>query len=170
MKLSNIDINKYKYHAILSLVLATGCIFILDAGCSKKAARSAGAGRILSIDLPKHSFRPSETLTAHVRIRNDGQEKAHFLVVFNVLYGDETVYDSHHGKKSHNHKGDECLETWINAGVEQNIGPFVYQIPGHAKPGTYHVLAALREYPWEPVLMFRGARWCPPETTFELRK
>lgn len=169
MKLSHTDTKKYKYQAMKLLILTIGCIFISDVGCSKKAAKSSSESSILSIDLSKHSYRPGETLTAHVRIRNDAQEKAHFLVVLNVLYGDETVYDSHHGKKSHDHKGDQCLDTWIDVGIEQNIGPFVYQIPRHAKPGTYHVLAALRVYPWEPAIMFRGGRWCPPETTFELR-
>ncbi len=168
MKLSVMDTNKWKYLALLSVVVAIGCFLLSGVGCSRKDTKSAG--RILSIDLPKHSFRPGETLAANVRIRNEGQEKAHFLVVVNVLYGDETVYDSHYGKKSHSHEGDECLDAWVNAQAEQKIGPFVYQIPSHAKAGTYHVLAGLREYPWEPLLMFRGARWCPPETTYELRK
>lgn len=168
MNISVINTNKRKYHAVLSLSVAIGCFLLLGTGCSKKANKSSG--RILSIDLPKNSFRPGETLNAHVRIRNEGQEKAHFLVVVNIMYGDLSVYDSHHGKKSHSHEGDECLDIWINPNSEQKIGPFVYQIPNDAILGTYHVLVGLREYPWEPLIMFCGAQWCPPETTFELRK
>lgn len=162
------NINKCKCHSLLSLVLVIGYVFLSATGCSKKSTKSAG--RIQSISLSKASFRPGETLTAYVKIRNEGQEKTHFLVVVNIVYGDETVYDSHDGKKSHSHKGDGCLDTWLEPGTDQRIGPFVYKIPSEAKPGTYHVLAGLRKYPWEPLLMFRGARWCPPETTFELRK
>jgi len=136
--------------------------------CSKKSSEISG--RILSIDLPKRTFRPGETLAVHVKIQNTREAKAHFLVALNILRGDETVYDSHHGKKSHSHEGDECIDTWLEPGTEQRIGPFVYRIPAGANPGTYHVLSGLRKYPWEPLLMFRGARWCPPETTFEVRK
>ena len=107
-----------------------------------------------------------------MRVRNDGQKRDHFLVPLNILYGDKTVYDSHRGKKSHTHddKGDECLDIWVDAAAEQKVGPFVWRIPHGTSSGTYHVLAGLRKYPWEPLLMFCGARWCAPETTFEVRR
>jgi len=152
----------------LTFLLVISCFFTCVMGCSKKTTESAG--RILSIDLPKRSFQPGEILTVHVKVRNDGPQKDRFVVALNILYGDETVYDSHHGKKSYKHEGDECLNAWVDTGTEQTIGTFVYKIPASTKPGTYHVLVGLRRYPWEPLLMFRGARWCPPETTFEIRK
>ncbi len=160
--------SEYGQGKLLPLALATICLLACGMGCSEKSGKAAG--RILSIDLPKHGFKPGETLKVYVKIRNDGEEKAHFLVALNVLYGDDTVYDSHHGKKSHRHDGDECLDARIDAGVEKRIGPFVYRIPSDARTGTYHVLVGLRQYPWEPVLEYRGAPWCAPETTFEVRR
>lgn len=153
-------------HLILVLILVS--LVISGIGCSKKTPKSTG--RILSIEIPKHRFQPGETFTADIKICNDGPNRAHFLVVLNILHGKKTVYDSHKGKKSSSHKGDECLDVWVKPGSQQTIGPFTYKIPGNADIGTYHVLAGLRSYPWEPLITFRGARFCPPETTFEVRK
>ena len=161
-------IDKYKTCIHLTLVLILVSLIISGVSCSKKTSKSTG--RIMSIEMPKNRFSPGETFTAHVKVCNDGPDKAHFLVVLNILHGEKTVYDSHKGKKSSSHKGDECLDTWIKPGSQQTIGPFTYEIPDNAEIGTYHVLAGLRDYPWEPLIVFRGARWCPPETTFEVRR
>lgn len=168
MKLNCLSGSKCRSYTIITLVVVVVSIFLLEMGCAKNTAKSVGS--IVSIDLSNDRFQPGETLTVYVKVQNDGEARAHFLVALEVQYGDKTVYDSHRGKKSHNHKGDECLDAWVNTGAEQTIGPFVWKIPNNASSGTYHVGAGLRVYPWEPLLMFRGARWCPPETTFEVRK
>jgi len=167
MKLKHNGSNKVLICTVSLIVLVTS-YFIFGFGCSKKLTKTTG--RILSIEIPDRRFKPGETLVVHARVSNQSKAKSRFLLVLNILYGDKTVYDSHHGKKSHTHEGDECIDFWIDPRAEQRIGPFVYKIPDDASSGTYHVLAGLRKYPWEPLLMFRGAGWCPPETTFEVIK
>lgn len=163
----SIEKNKHKRLPMFIIPISMIYIFVSLVGCSKTSAESKG--RVLSIRLSKSTLRPGDTLTIYTAVRNDGESKDHFLVAANVLYGEKTVYDSHGGKKSHNHEGDECLDVWIESGAQKDVGPFIYKIPTDARPGTYHVLVGLRKFPWEPLLMFRGARWCSPETTFEVR-
>ena len=92
-------------------------------------------------------------VTVRVQSLQSGQHNQ--LVVVNILDANENaIYDS-------NVVG-ENIDFVLGYRDKMEVGPFTITIPRNAPRGTYTVLAGYREYPWEPLIAFRGATWAPP--------
>ena len=103
-----------------------------------------------------------DTLQVTVTVRNLEPGQHHQMVVLNLIDADEeAIYDSH--------KLDEDIDFVIEKDQTKGVGPFEIKIPGGAKPGLYTLLVGYREYPWEPLIAFQGATWCPPVGTIRIR-
>ena len=57
----------------------------------------------------------------------------------------------------------------IGPGEKKTVGPFRIRIPNDASRGRYHVLVGYREFPWEPLIEFKGTAWAPPEKIIKVR-
>jgi len=125
---------------------------------------SVVAGEITDVRFPSRDPNPAysrgEIVEIWVDVYNPTSTELHYLAVVNIFdpsMGDP-IYDSH--------KVGADRDALVPGYSPAYLGPFLYIIPTDAPIGTYHVLAGLRLYPWDPELDYRGLSWCPPEETF----
>lgn len=123
-------------------------------------------GEITDVRFPGgDTYSQREIIDIWVDVYNPTPEDLHFLAlveIYDPLTGssDPPIYDSH--------TVGADKDTWVSGLTSASMGPFTWIIPSDAPIGTYHVLAILRKYPWEPELDHRGLDWCPPEETFNV--
>jgi len=104
-----------------------------------------------------------ETPLIYVEFRNPTSTTYHYLVAVNIFdpvhpYPEDPIYDSH--------VEGEDIDGYVSGGETVSWGPWEYTIPYDAAVGTWHILAGLRLYPWDPELDYMGLSWCEPEKTF----
>ena len=118
-------------------------------------------GRILSIITEKNVFKRSETIAVKVEVQNLQGSQRHQLLALNIIdAAEKPIYDSNLVKQN--------IEFVIGPGERKTIGPFTFKIPSSVTPGTYNLLVGYREYPWDPLIEFKGAKWCPPIRTIRI--
>lgn len=128
-------------------------------------------GKIVDITWDKEIYAPGDVGKFYVNIKNNSNSKKHYLVAMEIQDPKgNSIYDSHRGKKSHNHDQDDCRDIWLDRGENATVGPFIYHFSRSNPSGRYTVVAGLRIYPWEPAADFRGADWCLPVEKFSFRK
>lgn len=103
-----------------------------------------------------------ETQEIYVEFQNPTATTYHYLVVVNIYNSsDNVVYDSD--------LEGENIDGYINGGDTVSWGPWEYTIKPEDGVGTWHILAGLRLYPWDPELDYRGLSWCEPEENFVVK-
>jgi hypothetical protein len=119
-------------------------------------------GEITDVDIVWPVCYQGEKQEVYVEFRNPTSTTYHYLVAVNIYdSNNKVVYDSHTvGEDKHG---------YVDGGRTVAWGPWWYTVPLDAPTGTYHVLAGLRLYPWDPELDYRGLSWCEPEETFTVK-
>jgi len=119
-------------------------------------------GEIIDIRFAS-SYTQGDIVEVYVDVRNPTSTQWHYLVAVEI-------HDPHGNKVYDSHPRGEDKDRYVSGGSSPTFGPYRYDLPKDAPTGTYHVLAGLRQYPWEPELAYRGESWCPPEETFTVDK
>ena len=147
--------------AVSATVFAILILFVMVGQQQVSVAQAEDKGRILAIITEKDVFRRGETVRVNVEVQNLHGNRRHQLVVLNILDATEkAIYDSNLVKQN--------IEFLIGPGERRTVGPFTFKIPGGVPPGRYNLLVGYREYPWDPLIEFRGAKWCPPVRTIAI--
>lgn len=119
-------------------------------------------GRIVSIHPDQRVVQRGGVLKVTVMVESFQSGQHHQLVALNIISLDKnTIYDSH--------KMGTDIGFVIGSRERKTVGPFVVRIPSNARPGRYYVLAGYRQYPWEPLIAFRGTDWAPPQEIIRIR-
>lgn len=117
-------------------------------------------GEITDIRFPGGTtYYQGQIMDIWVDVYNPTSESLHYLAVVNI-------YDPYMNKIWDSHDVGQDKDKWVSGGTYDWLGPFTWIVPTDAPTGTYHVLAGLRIYPWDPVLDYRGLDWCQPEENF----
>ena len=128
-------------------------------------------GKLIDIIVNRKTFAIGDKADIYVKISNNSKIRQHYLIALEIRApNDSIVYDSHRGSRQHTHTGDDCRDIWLNPKDHATVGPFSYRFTKKNMRGKYHIISGLRIYPWEPKIMFRGAKWCAPEETLYFKK
>jgi hypothetical protein len=147
------------------IVVALLITSMMQVALNIQLAEAVEDGEIVDIRFPSEDPNPTysqgDLVELWVDVYNPTPDSLHYLVVVNIFNPSMVkVWDS-----------DEVganRDAWVDGYTTAYCFPFIYRIPDTAPTGTYHMLAGLRMYPWEPELDFRGLDWCPPEETFSV--
>lgn len=131
------------------------CLTLVSMVAVSSSAQAPERGRILGVRADKTSYRPGDEVQVWVEVQNVQRSERRQLVVLNLLDGERAVYDSHERKQD--------IDITLKAGERRAAGPFRITLPTSLRRGSYTLLAGYREYPWEPLIAFQGASWCPPQ-------
>ena len=142
----------------LLLVVSIGALFVPAISLAQNTDR----GRILEISTDKNTVRRGDSLKISAKVQSLQTGEHHQLVVLNILDSNEkAIYDSHAVK--------EDIDFVMRYRQTRIVGPFTVTIPSNTRPGAYTVLVGYREYPWDPLIAFQGAKWCPPVKNIRVR-
>ena len=145
---------------IFYLISLVGLVFAVHMALGGVAY--AAEGNIVRIIPEKTRYKAGETIRVWVEVESYQSGQRHHLVVLNILDKNErAIYDSH--------EVDEDIDFVIKRNERKRVGPFRFQWPLNTRRGTYSLLVGYRAYPWEPLLEFQGASWCPPVATVSVR-
>lgn len=126
-----------------------------------RVSNAQGKGKVLGILTEKNAFRRGEVIRVTVEVQNLQPGQRQQLVVLNILDSKEkAIFDSNLVKQN--------IDFVIGPNEKRTVGPFTFKIPSGTPRGTYTLLVGYREYPWEPLLQFQGAPWCPPVRTITI--
>lgn len=116
-------------------------------------------GEIIDVHIVWPTCYQGETQEITVGFSNPTTTTYHYLVALNIIDSNgNTIYDSH--------TVSEDKDGYVGPGQTAWFGSWWFTLPRNAPTGTYHVLAGLRLYPWDPELDYMGLSWCEPEKTF----
>ena len=150
-----LNLRPFVLQAILSLSI---CLILVPTAHPQDSDK----GKITEIRTDKNIVKRGETLQVRIEVQNLQRGQHRQLVVLNILdSAGKTVYDSHPIGKD--------IEFSIGYNEKKVVGPFAWTVPSNLQPGTYTVLIGYREQPWDPLISFKGASWCPPEKTITIR-
>lgn len=116
-------------------------------------------GRILSISPERSSYKAEEEVQVWVEVQNQGRARRQLIALNLVDAKEKAVYDSHA-------VGQDAI--FDAAANERQRVSFKFRLPANIRRGQFTLIAGYREFPWEPLIAFQGAAWCPPVRTLRV--